>query len=377
MTDDVLSSASLTIARITPKTNWAFVEIEMRSARRGIGEATAQGREDELVRLFPALVQEMVGQNETGLRQQIANMEMPTLAHAAILSAVDQASWDVTGKRLGCSTAAAAAFERRSSIAVYANINRRTHDRSANGFAASALQAIRAGHAAIKIAPFDEVTPESHRNRTTRMAALSGLQRIAAVREAIGDRRLMVDCHWRFDADTARFVVDASAELGVYWIECPLPETHENLSSVAALRGHANGRGVMLAGCEEMIRTEGFAPFLAAGAYDVIMPDVKYVGALEEFLRLEEKAKQHSVQLSLHNPSGPVSHAASLQFTAMLEKPDLLEMQFDETPLFDGLQTGLEPIAEGLSALPIKPGLGISLNREILSELTVEDVRGL
>ena len=170
-------------------------------------------------------------------------------------------------------------------------------------------------------------------------------------------------------------MIDAAAELDVHWIECPLPETDGNLKAIAALRDHANRRGVLLAGCEEMIRSEGFAPFLEAGAYDVIMPDVKYAGGMEEMLRLSDTADRHSVQVSLHNPSGPVCHAASLHFTAMLDKPDLLEMQFDETPLFDGIQEGLNSVLHGSVMLPAKPGLGLSLKEDMLAERMLDRVR--
>ena len=374
MTADTLSAAHLSIVRITPKTNWAFVEIEMRSGRRGIGEATAQSRETELARLFPEMTKSLIGLTDSGLRRLLADAALPTLAHAAIASALDQAAWDVTGKREGLSMAAAVAVEKRTSIPVYANINRRTLDRSAAGFAASALDAIGAGHGAVKIAPFDEVVPECHRTGSVAQAARAGLKRIAAVRDAIGDRRLMVDCHWRFDAASARGVIDAAAELDVHWIECPLPETDGNLEAIAALRDHANRCGVLLAGCEEMIRTEGFAPFLEAGAYDVIMPDVKYAGGMQEMLRLAEEAERRSVQVSLHNPSGPVCHAASLHFTAMLDKPDLLEMQFDETPLFERIQDGLNSVLNGAVMLPAKPGLGLSLKEDMLAERMLDRV---
>ncbi len=42
------------------------------------------------------------------------------------------------------------------------------------------------------------------------------------------------------------------------------------------LRARANAAGMRLAGCETEVRREGFRPFLKAGAYDVMMPDVKY-----------------------------------------------------------------------------------------------------
>ncbi|WP_027229702.1 mandelate racemase/muconate lactonizing enzyme family protein [Phyllobacterium sp. UNC302MFCol5.2] len=373
MTPDRIAAVSLTIARITPKTQWAFVELEMSSGLRGIGEATELGRERALAESFPGIANSLIGMPEAMLRQTIGQMELPSLTEAAIASALDQASWDISGKRQGTSIAAAAGSQRRTHVGVYANINRRTSDRSPAGFAASALDAIMAGHEAVKIAPFDEVTRRDATLADARTAIYGGLARVRAVRQAIGDRRLMVDCHWRFNPDTARYVVDAAAELGLHWVECPLSETEDHLKELRSLRSRANKQGVLLAGCEEMIRRKGFAPFLAAETYDVVMPDVKYAGGIEEMLAIAELAERHSVQLSLHNPSGPICHAISLQFIAMLEKPDLLEMQFDETPLFDELllEPGLPPVASGGATLPSVSGCGVALSPTKLRSLAV------
>ncbi|WP_271899150.1 mandelate racemase/muconate lactonizing enzyme family protein [Candidatus Phyllobacterium onerii] len=373
MTPDRIAAASLTIARITPKTQWAFVELKMSSGLSGIGEATAQGRERALAASFPGIADSLIGMPEATLRQTIQRMELPSLTEAAIASALDQASWDISGKRQGLSIAATAGSQSRTHAGVYANINRRTLDRSPAGFAASATDALSAGHEAVKIAPFDEVTVKDARLAEARTAIGAGLARVRAVRELIGDRRLMVDCHWRFSPDTARYVVDAAAELGLHWVECPLTETEDHLKELRSLRSRANKRGVLLAGCEEMVRCAGFAPFIEAEIYDVIMPDVKYAGGIEEMLAIAELAEKHSVQLSLHNPSGPICHAVSLQFIAMLEKPDLLEMQFDETPLFDELllEPGLPPVASGRAALPSVLGCGVALSPTKLQSLAV------
>jgi galactonate dehydratase len=189
------------------------------------------------------------------------------------------------------------------------------------------------------------------------------------VRASIGnDVRLMVDCHWRLDMETTRRLVEAAAELNLHWIECPLPEEPATLEDIRALRSYANARGIKLAGCELMTRREGFAPFLSAGAYDVIMPDIKYVGGLKELLALAADARQAGVELSLHNPTGPVCHAVSLHVCSAIGSTDLLEMQFDESPLFEQLQAPrLPPIDRDAALTPNLPGIGLSLEGTVLT----------
>src|SRR6185437_5452 len=202
--------------------------------------------------------------------------------------------------------------------------------RSPHGFAASARDALAAGFTAVKIAPFDEVVPGENRPGTIDF----GLARIAAVRDAVGTgRHLLVDCHWRLTEAQAEVVIRFAAGQAVYWVECPLPETEDNLPALVRLRRLANAQQVRLAGCEQGIGMAGFEGFLKAGAYDAMMPDVKYVGGLGQVMRLSERFADHGVGFSPHNPTGPVCHAASLQVCAAAPNLDRLEMQFDETPL--------------------------------------------
>jgi galactonate dehydratase len=70
------------------------------------------------------------------------------------------------------------------------------------------------------------------------------------------------------------------------------------------------------------------------------------------------------VQISPHNPSGPVCHAASLQVSAALDAFDMLEVQFDESPLFDALVAQpFAPVVGGLALLPAGCGLGVALDQ--------------
>ena len=198
-----------------------------------------------------------------------------------------------------------------------------------------------------------------------------GLARIAATRDAIGpDIDLLVDCHWRLDEQEAEEVIREGAAHRLYWVECPLPETDANLPALRRLRSLANARGIRLAGCELGIGQEGFAPFLRAGAYDAMMPDAKYVGGLAEMLRVAERFAEAGVAFFPHNPTGPVCHAADLQACDAAGTLDRLEVQFDETPLFQRLVGGAVPqVAKGVSPLPDGPGLGVRLAQDVLAGL--------
>ncbi|HUZ62611.1 MAG TPA: enolase C-terminal domain-like protein [Acetobacteraceae bacterium] len=369
MKADPIARLCLSVVEVTAKTRWIFLEIETGAGLRGTGEATLPGREDAVLGAARELAPWMLGLADSVPWGRGAPVP-GSLPEAAVVSALDHALWDVHAARQGRPVADVLGTRQRSLIPLYANINRRTRDRSPEGFAASALAAVAAGFDAIKIAPFDEVTPDAHRAGTVPAMLAPGLQRIAAVRAALGPGRdLLVDCHWRLDEAAAATVVGAAAAQDVYWVECPLPETEANLPALKRLRGLANVRGMRLAGREEGVGLADFAPFLAAGAYDVMMPDVKYVGGLAEMLHLAERFAAHGVAFSPHNPTGPVCHAASLHLAAVAAGFDRLEMQFDETPLFAALVGDALPQPHaGCSALPgMARGLGASLVEDVVT----------
>ena len=253
---------------------------------------------------------------------------------------------------------------RRTAIPLYANINRRTRDRSPEGFAASARDALKQEFTAIKIAPFDEVSAESLKEGLGVLDA--GLSRIAAVRRVLDPQmELLVDCHWRLNENAGQTVIKAAESLGVNWIECPVPETVADIPQIRRLRGLANDRGMRLAGLETSVTWFGFEPFVQGGAYDVVMPDIKYAGGPVEMLRVADRLAKTGVAFSPHNPSGPVAHAASLHVSAVVGEFDRLEIQFDETPFFGSLVGSRDSHSSaGLSRLPQASGLGVTIRSE-------------
>lgn len=372
-----LGNAALHCVRITGKTCWSFLRLHTPDGRTGEGEATLSGRDDALLaaaeRLVPRALLEATLEKPGGFAARHAPRD---IYEASIVSALDQALWDLHGQVHEHSLAQGLGV-RRKRIPVYANINRRTVERRPEGFAASARAASAAGHAAFKLAPFDEVTREICAAGNGGRAMQAGLARIAAVREVIGpDARLMVDCHWRFDEATAMLLNEAAAKLGVNWIECPLPEAEASIPALTRLRRQCEALGMRQAGLEQSIGWETIRPYCEAGAYDVVMPDVKYIGGVHELRKVAGACADLGVAVSPHNPSGPISHAFSLQVSATLAAFDRLEMQFDESPLFDALVGApFGPIVHGHAALPSGPGLGAALSSALLEEHAERPVR--
>jgi galactonate dehydratase len=350
--------------RVSPQTCWSFVRLIASDGLVGLGEATLNGREDAMAEALRAIAPHFIGRrvDEPDAPQLLsADSALPL---AAVASAVAQAQADLAAQEKGMRLCDLLGTAPRSAIPLYANINRRTRDRSPEGFAASTRDALKQKFTAIKIAPFDEVTPESLKGGLGVLDA--GLSRIAAVREVLApEMELLVDCHWRLNEDASETVIKAAESLGVSWVECPVPETVADIPKIKRLRGLANDRGMRLAGLETSVTWFGFEPFVQGGAYDVVMPDIKYVGGPEEMLRVADRLAKTGVAFSPHNPSGPVAHAASLHVSAVAAEFDRLEIQFDETPFFASLVGSLDShSSEGLSRLPHASGLGVTIGSE-------------
>ena len=372
-----LSAATFHMVRISHKTCWSFIRLHTHDGLVGEGEATLAGQEDALLaaaeRLMPLALRNATPKSPSGFAMQYTPAD---IREASIVSALDQALWSLHAQRAGQSLAHVLGVQRMQ-VPVYANINRRTEIRTPEGFVASARAAIAAGYVAFKLAPFDEVSTAVCAQGQGPQAMRTGLARVAAVCEAVGSSaRVMVDCHWRFDEATARQLNEAASRLGVYWIECPMPEVPYNIPALAGLRQQANALGMLQAGLEMGIGWDSFRPYCEGGAYDVVMPDMKYAGGIHQMQAISAGCASLGVQVSPHNPSGPICHAASLQVSATLGAFDMLELQFDESPLFDALvRAPFAPVESGQTVLPAGSGLGVALNEAVMHQHAERPVR--
>jgi galactonate dehydratase len=350
---------------ITPRTNWCFLEVQTEDGLTGLGECTLSGHEGLLAAEVARLASGFVGLDARHRNKLVrVHAHAPGgLVSATIQSALDQSLMDLAAQRADQPLHLLLGGALRDPIALYANINRGADPRSPEGFAAAARRAVAEGFRAVKLAPFEPLVWEDGYSDTNRVAYASALARIAAVREAVGPRiDVMVDAHWRFSPGGAAGLIHDLAEFNLYWLECPIAEA--NRPEIRQLRGMANQRGMRLAGAESLAGLAAYRAVIDSGCYDVLMPDVKHAGGLEEIRRIAALAHTAGVEVAPHNPTGPVCHAHSVHLCSVIPNFLFLEVQFGETEAFFNLVEGANlRFRDGMAPLIQNAGLGVSLGR--------------
>ncbi|MEV8468899.1 enolase C-terminal domain-like protein [Fluviibacterium sp. DFM31] len=375
MTDSI-RTIKLHDIRVSENTLWRHLVVETADGVTGTGEYTLGNAGPNLQSDAARLLRPFLGKAPSPALARPP--EGAGLETCAILSALEQALCDVEAAQQGRPVWQSLAPETAPApLHIYANINRRTEDRSPAGFEASARLAMRQGFRHFKVAPFDDLVPEICGTAEGRARIDAGLARVAAVAGCLApDLSLMVDCHWRFTPDAAAETLAALADMGVGWFECPLPEVTDNIAALANLRALAHAHDMRLAGLEMSVSPDQVLPFLKAGAYDVIMPDVKYAGGCHGILEMAKLARGYGTAVSIHNPSGPIAHMASVHTALALDNGQLLEMQFDESPMFTSIVSEMVLPEAGTVVPPAAPGLGCALTPQAIAGATSLDVAG-
>ena len=352
--------------RATARTNWIFLRLKTNEGLTGLGEVSMGRRANfpEVAQFFD-LIHERSPFEIQRYRQRGREMvSSGSRELATAFSAVEQAQWDLVGKSLRAPLYQLTGGSLRSELPVYANINRATSDRSPEGFAENAQQAVADGFRAIKAAPFDGFPSLDRPAAEINTATELGIACIEAMRKAIGpDVDLKIDAHSNFDVPLAIKVAQRLEPQSLSWYEEPVPPT--DLESTLAIK---NGITQTMAGGEFLFGVDGFAPLCRERAVDIIMPDVKHCGGVTELRKIATVAELHDVLVSPHNPSGPVSTMVSAQVCAGLPNFDILEYQWNEVPWRGDLVDPPERFSNGILQIPDGPGYGVTLNEAVVRQ---------
>lgn len=364
MTSDPVRLDSVEFGSVvaTPRTEWTFARLRDVNGAAADLEITAGEPTPDVAGLVAEAVASLRG--EAIARESdvpgLLGLDGPRLrrdfATATAVSALRTGVSIIQSVNDGTGLTEALGGEPRPSVPLYANINRGLFGtpRSPADFARAAERAVREGFRAVKCAPFDEMSPGDAVSR-----ARPGIRRVAAVRDAVGpDVTLLVDCHSRFDVESAVIVAEELAELGVDWFEEPVQpmDDPEGMARIAARVP------VPVAGGEKAYGEEQFADLIEQGAAKIIMPDVKHCGGAAAASRAGRAAIDAGGGVSLHSPSGPVSLLASGHVTASRAGAMGLEHAVYEVGWRADLLSPPERIEDGRLNLPPGAGLGADLD---------------
>ncbi len=281
------------------------------------------------------------------LEQELAATE-PDFVTATAWSGINQALYDLLAKRE--QVPVWRLFKNRTSLdrlALYTTINRALKTRDRDDYLQLVGQVDAQGFATFKCAPFEKVVDPFD----TRATSKEGLDTLSLLRNAFPHLRMRVDFHERFSPDRFFEIVPELEALNLDWIEEPfaMGEDYAELKKRSRLR---------VAAGELFWGTGRFREIAVNGWADIIMPDVKHVGGFGPLLEVIEMGKG-KIGISPHNPSGPVSTAASLHAAVLYpESVGSLEYAFDSgrTRAAYG-----ERVEKGHLYLSDQPGWGIDV----------------
>jgi len=362
-----LNHAEFTLFKIEPKTEWVFAEIFDSEGNSTLIELTSSYDPNTLITslkqaldflaqhdLTEVNIESLLGYNIDHLN---ANLLDATII-SAIKTSITQLESEKNNLRIDHYLGS---FSQNEKVPLYANINRATFhtERKPFDFASYALQAAENGFRTVKLAPFDEIDfPASLED------CISGFERIEAVRNAVGNEiEVLIDCHSKFDYQTAISVADRLQEYNISWFE----ESVEPDPYSSKFKLFSKNLDVPLAGGELIYSTKCFE-LLCKQGYDILMPDIKYCGGITEAVNISKVVASYGKTTSLHNPSGPVSLLASAYTTLALSNPGKLEHAVYESPWRKDILNPHEDIKDGNLYIPNTKGFPSKIDDKALKK---------
>jgi galactonate dehydratase len=359
----------------------------------GIGECYPSGPVAAVDTIVKALSEQLVGEdprNVQRLHEKMRRWHIFTGAQGGhvltAISGIDFALWDLAGKLLGAPVYQLLGGAFRDSIRLYADCHAGTVDAAGHHLSDAdvpdpateegrmvfhdvAVSAMDLGFTGVKF-DVDDVFGELRHddwNRTLNGAQVERMVRqVGAIRDAVGPHfDLAIDMHARFDVPSSIRAAQALEQFDLMWLEEPVPP--ENIAAMAEVR--RSTRTPICAG-ENLYTRYPFLELFAAGAVDVVMPDLAKFGGLTEGRRVADLAELHYIPFAPHNVSGPIGTVAAAHLCASVANFTILEYHALDLAYFEDLVTSAAGpvVQDGHVRVVDAPGFGLELNEDALRE---------
>ena len=287
--------------------------------------------------------------------------------YLSALSGIEIALWDLAGKALGAPIYRLLGGKVRDKLAVYfwgpdEEAEVMIQQRGLRAYKMGVDAITDRGESNWRLDP----GKPSHFTVTNREldAIIKGVQQ---ARERIGpDVELALECHTRYNTESAIQIGRAVAPFRPLWLEEPVPS--DNLDTMALVR-----RSVPVPiACGENIYTRyGYREVMEKQAAAIIQPDMTKCGGLLETRKIASLAEIYHVDIAPHGVASPLggmayAHVCAtvpnfliLEFGHLLRKPSAkLRSLLRNQPRYDN----------GFVHVPETPGIGIEVNDDAIRE---------
>ncbi len=351
--------------------NWIFVRVLTdQPGLFGWGEATLEWHTRAVVGAIADLEQLVIGEDPTRVEHLWQMMWRQHFWHghgvvrSTAIAGIDLALWDIVGKIHGVPCHKLWGGAVRDSIRLYCHLGGGNMESfygtavdNAKQFAELALEAVEEGFTAFKSMAVPPTMPIEGLKPIKAAEAC-----VAAMRGAVGDEiDIMVDCHARPSPAMGMQFAKALEPYGLYFFEEPC--WPENLEALATINASVS---TPIATGERLTHLAAFRDLFAVRGCEVCQLDLTHCGGFTEARRIAALADAHRIGIAPHNPQGPVSTAASLEFGFSQPGYIICESVHHDVPWREAV------VDEGFTIDPAtrtvtpgtRPGLGIEINED-------------
>ncbi len=351
--------------------NWVFVKVVTdQPGLFGWGEATLEWHTRSVVGAIADVAELVVGEDPRRIEHLWQMMFRQHFWHGSgvvrstAISGIDIALWDIAGKIAGVPCSQLWGGPVRDWVRTYCHLGGgkmedfyETSVEDARKFGDLASAAVADGYTAFKSMAVPPTMPLEGL-KPVRLAEAA----VAAMRDAVGDEiDIMVDCHARPSPAMGLRFGQALDPYGLYFFEEPCwPECIDGLAMIndALTTPVATG--------ERVTDIAAFRDIFARRGCEICQLDITHCGGLTNARRIAALAEAYRISLAPHNPQGPVSTAASLEFGFSQPSYIICETVHQDVPWrADVVEEGYITEPEGRIVRPnTRPGLGISINED-------------
>ncbi len=339
---------------------WLFLKLTTDDGLVGWGEPIVEAHADTVRMAVKEVEEYLVSRDPNHIEDiwQVLYRGSFYRGGAVMMSAIagiDQALWDLKGKRYGLPIYDFLGGRARDKIRIYSWIG---GDRPSL-VGAEAKKRQNDGFTAIKMNASEEM---HYIDSYDKVEAV--VERVATVREAVGKNYgIAVDFHGRIHKPMAKVLARELDPFHLLFIEEPvLPENNDALREIARFTTTPIATG------ERLYSRWDFRRLLQDGYVDIIQPDLSHAGGISEVKKIAAMAEAYDVALAPHCPLGPISLAACLQLDVCTPNVFIQEQSLgihynQHNDLKDYVDNPEAfTYSSGFVELPHGPGLGIEIN---------------
>ncbi|MFM7074374.1 MAG: enolase C-terminal domain-like protein [Planctomycetota bacterium] len=349
--------------------NWIFVKVVTdQPGLFGWGEATLEWHTRSVVAAIEDLSELLIGEDPRRIEHLWQMMYRQHFWHGqgivrgTAIAGIDLALWDILGKIANMPCSRLWGGPVRNEVRTYCHLGGgrmedfyETPVDNAKRFADLAQEAVANGYTAFKSMAVPPTMPIEGQQPVRAAEAC-----VRAMREAVGEGiDIMVDCHARPSPAMGLKFGQALDPYGLYFFEEPCwPECLDGLAMINAALTTPVATG------ERITHLEAFRDLFARRGCEICQLDITHCGGLTAARRVAALADAYRIALAPHNPQGPVSTAASLEFGFSQPSYIICETVHGDVPWRqDVVDEGFTIDPQGRVVRPNqRPGLGIRIN---------------